>query len=182
MGVGYPVPHIHHDLTQGGVEWAWLLPAFHRNIADWWALALQAAVRPTHLAKIVRREPTHLRFCDASDIGARSLCINPEKTGHNLVWRHPWPPDIIEDLVLSTNMKGTITNSYLELVTLVVHKATLLAAFPEVRMVVPRSGSYNNPTVSWSTREASVINPVVADLLRIHVLHSIYVFLESSVF
>ena len=49
-------------------------------------------------------------------------------------------------------------------------------------MAAPRSGSDNTPTVSWSTREASAINPVVSDLLRIRALHSRQFFLSLSVF
>ena len=45
--------HIQRVLNQGGVERAWLSPAFHRELAGWKALALQAASRPTHLAEIV---------------------------------------------------------------------------------------------------------------------------------
>ena len=49
-------------------------------------------------------------------------------------------------------------------------------------MAAPRSGLDNTPTVSWSTREAPAINPVVADLLRICALHSCQFFstLRSS--
>ena len=61
--------HIQCTLNQGGVDRAWLSQAFHREIAYWKALILQAASRPTHLAEIVRREPTHLGFCDASGLG-----------------------------------------------------------------------------------------------------------------
>ena len=49
-------------------------------------------------------------------------------------------------------------------------------------MAALRSGSDNTPTVSWSTREASTINLVVADLLRIHALHSRKLFLNNSIF
>ena len=49
-------------------------------------------------------------------------------------------------------------------------------------MAAPRSGSDNTPTVSWSTHEASMINPVVADLLRLRALHSRKFFLNPSVF
>ena len=89
-----------------------------------------------------------------------------------MVLRHPWPPDIIADLVLLTNLQVTITNSDLELYDLVLQEATILEAVPEAPMTVPLSRSDNTPTVSWSTCEASVINLVVEDLLRIHVLHS----------
>ena len=98
------------------------------------------------------------------------------------MWVHPWPVDIIADLVTSTHREGTITNSNLELAALVVHEATLLAAVPKARLAAPRSGSDNTPTVSWRTKEASTINPVVADLIRLCALHLRQFFINPSVF
>ena len=111
--------HIQRALNQGGVDRVWLSPAFHCKLVDQKALALQAASRPTHLAEIICREPTHLGFCDASVIGAGVVWLDPARTGHNLVWRHPWPPDIISYLVSLANPQVTITNSDLELVAIV---------------------------------------------------------------
>ena len=103
-------------------------------------------------------------------------------TGHNLVWWNPWPADITTELVSLTNPIDTITNSDLELLTLILQEATLRKAVPKARMAAPRSVSDNTPNVSWSMREASMVNPVVADLLRIHALHSRKLFLNISVF
>ena len=47
-------------------------------------------------------------------------------------------------------------------------------------MDAPLSGLDNTTTVLWSTQEASTINPVVADLLRIYDLHYIHFFLNPS--
>ena len=174
--------HIQRALNQGGVDQAWLSAAFHRELANWKALALQAASRPTHLAEIVRREPTHLGFCEAPGLGAGGVWLNPTRTGQNLVWRHPWPPEIIASLVSSTNPQGTITKSDLELPALVLQEAVLLEAVPKAPMAAPRSGSDNTPTVSWNTHESSITNPVVAYLLRICALHSRKFFLNPSVF
>ena len=83
------VPHlfcIHRALNQGRVDRVWLSLAFHRKLADWKALALQVDSRPTHLEKQIRREPTHLGFCDASGLGAGGMWLYPARTGHNLVW------------------------------------------------------------------------------------------------
>ena len=99
-----------------------------------------------------------------------------------MVWRHPWPVDIISDLISSTNREGTITNSDLELAALVLHEATLIMAVPEASLAAPRSGSENTPTVSWSTKEAFTTNLVVEDLLCLHALHSRQFFLHPSVF
>ena len=109
------------------------------------------------------------------------MWIDPARTGQHLVWRLPWPPDIVNNLISSTNPQGKITNSDLELAALVLQEATLLEAVPKARMAAPRSGSDNTPTVSWSTHEASMINPVVADLLRIMALHSRKFFLTGGV-
>ena len=145
-------------------------------------LALQAASRPAHLADIVHQEPTHLGFCDASGLRVGGVWLDPARTGNNLVWRLPWPPDIAENLLLSTNPQGKITNSDLELAALVLQEATLLQAVPKASMTAPRSGSDNTRTVSCCTHEAYMTNPVVADLLRISTLHSRKFFLNPSVF
>ena len=62
--------HVQRALNQGGVDQAWLSPHFHQELADLKVLALQAASQLTHLAEIVRREPTHLGICDAPGLGA----------------------------------------------------------------------------------------------------------------
>ena len=54
--------------------------------------------------------------------------LNPDQTGHNLVLRHPFPPDIIAYLISSSKRQEKITNSDLELFALVIHEATLLEA------------------------------------------------------
>ena len=111
--------HIQRALNQGGVDQAWLSLAFHSKIYDWKVLALQAEFRPKHLAGIVRQQPTHLGFCDASGLGVGGMWLRLDRTGQNLVWQHPWPPEIITSLVSLTNPHGTITNSNLELSALV---------------------------------------------------------------
>ena len=124
--------HIQPALNQGGVDWAWLSPYFHCELADWKALAHLAASRPAHLADIARCEPTHLRFCDSSGLGAGGVWLDLARTDHNIVWKNPLPVDII-----------SITNSNLNLYALVLQKSTLLDAVPESHMAAPRSGSDN---------------------------------------
>ena len=143
---------------------------------------MKTSARPTHLVKIFRCKPTHLGFCDALVLEAGNMWLDPVRSGRNLVRRHPWPPVIIADLVLSKNLEGKIANSNLELYPLVLHKATLLTAVLTALMAVPRFGLYNTPNVSWSTCEALTINLVVADLRRIRTLHPRKCFLNLSVF
>ena len=77
--------HIQCALNQGDVDRVWISLAFHRELADWKALALQAASRQRYLAEIVCWEPTHLGFCDAPGLGVGSVWLDPFRTGHNLV-------------------------------------------------------------------------------------------------
>ena len=88
------------------------------------------------------------------------------------MWQHPCLPNIIVALISDKNPEGNLTNSYLEVSSLVLHEATLLDTCPEAKMAAPHLGSDNMPTVSWNTQDASTINPVVADLLHICMLHS----------
>ena len=161
---------------------AWLLPEFHCKIVDWWELAVQAAFQPTYLDDIVRRKPTHIWLCDASDIGAGGVWLDLARSGRNLVWRHPWQPDTITYLFSLKNLEVKITNYDLDLAALIFHKAALLVAVPIVRVDAPHSRSANTSTVSWSTYKASTINPVVVELLHIRTLHARHVFLNPSIF
>ena len=73
LAVPVVVVHLYHvqcALSQVGTDRTWLSPDFHREIADWKMLADQTADRPTNLAKIVCRKPTHLGFCNASRLWA----------------------------------------------------------------------------------------------------------------
>ena len=181
-GVVAYILHIQRALNQGGVDRACLSPAFHRELADWKVLALQAASRTTHLAKNFRQGHTHLGFCDASGLEAEGVWLNLGGTGNNLVRLHPWPADVTAELVFSTNPHDTITNSDLGIDALVLKEATLLESVPKACMSAPRLGSDNTLTVSWSTCKALVINQVIADLLCICALHSRKIVLDPTIF
>ena len=175
LAVTEVVAHIYHIqpvLAQAGADRAWLSPEFHLEIADWRMFAEQTAARPTDLTKSIPHKPTHLGFCDASGLRAGGVWLDPSCLGKYLVWHHLCPADIVTNLVSSQSKEGTITNSDLELSALVLHEATLIAEVPDARLDTTRSGSNNTLTVSWSRKEASTINTVVADLLHICMIHS----------
>ena len=75
-----------------------------------------------------------------------------------------------------------ITNYEMELSAFLIHKATLLAEVPDARLETHHSGSDNSLAVSWSTKDASTINPVVVDLFCIHALHLSQLFINPSIF
>ena len=123
--------------------------------------------RPTYLAEIVHRVATDMGYTDASGQGAGGVWLTPNSDGISYVWRLQWPNDIVEDLVSFKNPSGRITNSDLELAALVLQEATFPSISDQPAWRSPTSGSDNTPTVSWTFKEASIVNPVVADLLRI---------------
>ena len=165
------VAYLYH-IPRGELYRAWFLQAFRQEIADWRTLVAKLITWSTHLAEIVRREPTHMRFYNASIPRAAGMWLNPSSSSYSLVCRHPCLPDIINDLFLVTNPVVNLTNSNLELATLVLHESTLLSTVPEASMAAPRSRSDNTPTILWSMHEASTINPVFAYLPCIRALHS----------
>ena len=66
--------------------------------------------------------------------------MDPSRSGSSFVWRHHWPTDIIAALLLEKNPGGSLTNSDLELVALVLYGATLLDVCPGANMAPPRAG------------------------------------------
>ena len=164
--------HIQHVLSQEGKDMSWNPLEFHQEIGYWRALASHMEAFTTHLVDIIYQELTHLGFCKDSGIFAGGAWIEPSRYSTRIVWRYSWPSYIIADLVLESNPGGMLTNSNLEIATLVLHEDTQLAAFPEATMAAPHSGLDNTSEISWRTHEMSTINPVVADLLRIRALHS----------
>ena len=82
------VAHIYRvqrALDQGGVDQAWLFLAFHREIADLHALAVQTTTWPTHLDDIVHREPTHMGFLDALGLGSWGVWLDLSRSGRSLM-------------------------------------------------------------------------------------------------
>ena len=76
-------------------------------------------------------------LCNASGIGSGGILLDPTKYGTIIMCSYPYTSGITDELVLGTNTVGTISNSDLELSALVLREATLLAAFPKVRITAP---------------------------------------------
>ena len=86
------------------------------------------------------------------------------------------------DLVSSENPQGRITNSDLELTALVLQEATFPFVGTDPTWWAPLTGSDNTPTVAWTFQEASTVNPMGADLLRLESLVNCQFNITPSVF
>ena len=131
---------------------------------------------------MVCRLPTALGFCDASGVGTGGVWIDPDGTKKNLVWSLQWPEEIVADMVTWENPTGGIKYSDLELAALLLQESCSPLACSRHAWHAPLTGSNNTPTVSWCFREASTVNPVVADLLRIRSEMNSRALLTPSVF
>ena len=174
--------HIQRALTTANHKTAYLSAAFHQDIAHWQGLCTRMRLRPTFLAEIVQRLPTDLGYADASGLGGGGVWLDPNDDGTHFVWRYQWPADIQADLVSVTNPNGGITNSDLELAALVLHEATFPQVCKNSAWRAPLTGSDNTPTVAWTFKEASTINPVVANLLRIRSIQNTNSSITPAVF
>ena len=103
-------------------------------------------------------------------LGCGGVWIDPNEDGAYYVWRLPWTEDIKADLVSSDNPQGRINNSDLELASLVIQEATFPFVSTNPTWRDPFAGSNNTPTVPWTFKESSTVNPEVSDLLRLRYL------------
>ena len=126
--------------------------------------------RTNFFAEIVQCFVTEVGYADASDLGCGGVWIDPNEDGFHYIWHLPWPEDIMEDLVSTENPHGRITNFDLEFTALVLQEATFPFVSANPVWQVPFTRSVNTPTVAWTLRGASILNPVVSDLLRLRSL------------
>ena len=84
-----------------------------------------------------------------------------------MVWQFQWPEYIPAKLVIFGSPKGAVTNSNLDMVTLVLQELVFPHIIRDPACLTPTSGSDNPPTVYWAFSDAATINPAVADLLSI---------------
>ena len=160
--------HIQAALTKAySGRRAYLSQAFHAEIAHWRHLCDDTLSRPAYIVEVVQRLATALGYCDASGKGAGGVWFDLNGDGVKFVWRLQWPEDIVADLVSWTNTKGRITNSELKLAALILQESCFSLVCANSKWHALATGSGSMPTVSWTFKEASIINPVMADLLRL---------------
>jgi hypothetical protein len=98
-----------------------------------------------------------------------------------LLWQARFEPSVARKLVSSSNPKGTVTNSDLELAAAVVQHDIAAQAF-DVRERTIASGSDNTPTVAWQTKKSTTTASAPAYLLQLQALHQRFHQYYSSAF
>ena len=108
-----------------------LSPGVHNALDDFKWLAEDVAKRPTQMYELVPLRPTVDGYHDTSGYMCGGMVLpgptatlrtfppqpsvvrpSPNPTGaHPIVWRMPFPKDIVKSLVSWTNPQGTVNNS-----------------------------------------------------------------------
>ena len=154
-------------LTKANCRTAYLSNLFHLDISSWKTLCARMKTRPTNFAEIVQQLLTDLGYTDTSGIGGGGVWLNSNYDGSNLAWRLEWPTYIQDNLISFDNPIWEITNSDLKLVALVIQETIFMEVCKKPAWRTPITSSNNTPTVVWIFKEATTINPVVANLLCI---------------
>jgi hypothetical protein len=87
-----------------------------------------------------------------------------------ILWRAPFPKDVVQDLVSHSNPSGQITNSDLELAATIIQHDVAAHQF-DIRERTIASGSDNTPAVAWQRKGSTTTTSAPAYLLRLQALH-----------
>jgi hypothetical protein len=95
----------------------------HGQLDDFEGLAADLSSCPTHLAVLISDALEATGSVDASGTGMGGVWFTVD--GNLLVWREPFPKDIVHHLVSYHNPTGDLTNSNFELAGIVAHQDIL---------------------------------------------------------
>jgi hypothetical protein len=150
----------------------------HATMEDFCWLASTLDERPTRLHELVATSPSTYGATDAAGIGMGSVLLPPRHlpkrtattTGHPIVWRSRFPPDIVNDLITFENPCGRTTNSDLEMAATLVQHDVITNKY-NVRKRTVHTATENTPTLFWHQRGSVSTNTTPVYLLRMQALH-----------
>jgi hypothetical protein len=144
-----------------------LNPLVKQSLRDWGLLARSLHANPMPIAALVPRAPHYLGAVDASRTGCGGFWIASSvgNLKQPTAFRLLFSQNIQQDLVSSANPTGSITNSDLELASLVLGAAVLQDIAPTAQACA-FSASDNTPAVSWVRKGSTTSIGANAHLLR----------------
>jgi hypothetical protein len=136
----------------------------------WMASALQD--RPTRLQELVAQPPCLYGTTDASGQGMGGVILPPSDHASvpPLIWRLPFPATVQKNLVSTTQPKGTITNSDLELAATIIQHDVICHTY-DVREKTIHTSTDNQAAQVWQHKGSTTTNAVPAFLLCIQAIH-----------
>jgi hypothetical protein len=115
--------------------------------------------------------PDYIGIVDASGHGVGGVVVGEPSACTLIVFKWEWPDNIKQNIISLSNRTGTIMNSDLEMVGLVILWLVIEGVCPDLREKCMALFSDNSPTVSWATRLASRWSLVAEHLVQALALH-----------
>jgi hypothetical protein len=166
-GARYLFSILQHMLVQQPGPRLRLSNLVKQSLQDWGVLATELATEQTPIQSLVPTPPTFLGAVDASGSGLGGCWIPtplaPMTSAY--IFRQAFPAHIQQDLVSVETPRGSITNSDLELATLV-FGATLIRHLHPSQHASLLCASNNTATVTWTSKGSTSSTAARALLLR----------------
>ena len=154
-----------------------LSKTLHGFFKDFCWLAKDLTKRPARITELVPDlEPRTEGVCDAAGAGMGGVHFIPlsDDSGDNnvipILWRHPFPQWVRDQLSSFENQTGPITNSDLDLAGSI-SQNDILAQFADVTERTTHNCYDNIATVFWQRKGATTTLGPAAYLLRLQGLH-----------
>lgn len=137
-------------------------------LRDWIALIRQLGQRPTHVNELVLHKASYQGFVDASKWGVGGVWFGGTNQISPIVWFWEWPTEVRNNLVTSSNRKGRLTISDLELMGILLHWLVLEASVDNDTLTHSSIAIWcdNLPAVSWIYKMRTSTSPVASRILR----------------
>ena len=114
------------------------------------------AARPTHVKEILPAPaPDYIGYSDTSAFGAGRVWFSGQCPLPETVWRLQWPLDITAAVVSESNPTWALTNSDLEMATVVLQSNDLTPHVSSMHHKSTHIHSDNTPSVAWMTKMAT---------------------------
>jgi hypothetical protein len=124
------------------------------------------AHRPTHVKELVPGDDHYTGYCDACAAGAGGVWLSGDLSIRPIVWRIRFSAYITSQVVSTSNPRGSLTNSDLEMAAVLLHYL-VLQQMVDLRYARTGVWSDNTPTVAWTKRMADHSQaPTAGRLLR----------------
>jgi hypothetical protein len=130
-------------------------------LSDLKTLMKLIADRPTKCTQLVPQWPHFIGFCDACKFGAGGVWLSGKTQIHPVVWRFPWPPDII-----ALFDDGKLSINDLEMAGILLHYLVLESLGYSLENTHAATWCDNTSAVSWVKRHNAKSSIVAQRLLR----------------
>jgi hypothetical protein len=157
-----------NNAMQGGKTTIEITPTLKQALTDWIYLLQRISSRPSSVLELTADTPWFIAYVDASKHGVGGVWINGTKQITPTVWRLEWPKEVRNNLVTSSNKKGTLTISDLEMGGVVLAWIVLEQISP-IHLKHSHVGIFcdNTPAVAWATKLASSKSVIGGHLCRV---------------